>query len=673
MAEETKKTRGRSPKAKPEEIEFVVYRSKSKSSDPFVAEALEEHEKYVAGKVSVDEKATANQEWWRLRHLSLDPDRAEADRMIRSTSAWAVNSILNKHADIMDSFPKPNVLPREADDEAEAKILTEIVPVVLDHNDYEGTYRQMAWDFCIDGGAITSVLWDNSKRDGLGDISISNVDVHNLFWKPGVNDIQASPRLYHVALRDVDEVRRQYPDIAKNIGPQDTGKIAKYLHDDNVDYSQQVEVINMYYKRTVDVVTEIPGHDDDGKPVGVEVTTQRTILHLAIIVGDQLAFCSEREPGYERGFYEHGKYPFVVRRSFPVKDSPWGFGYLDIMKAPQMYIDCMDDDIMRIADMKARPRFWAKKNANISMDDFADWNTQIVEVGAGELGDAVRQMEVYDVPAGIMEHRANKIEELKETSGNRDFNQGGVSAGVTAASAVAALQEAGSKLSRDVNKELYRGAREEYLLTIELIRQFYTEPRSFRVSGGSMDVRFVEYSNAGIVEDDIPTPYGVRHRRPIFDISLSAEKASPFSRAAQNETVKELYGMGLFQPENALPALVCLDGMEFDGKDKIRQQIEQNSTILNQLNMAMQLIQRQAMADPAFGMMAADAGLIDPMQMQQMMGGPAPEEQQAEAGQAPGKPSGISPEERAARQSAGGENALVAKARLKALQSTQPR
>ena len=125
MAEETKKTRGRSPKAKPEEIEFVVYRSKSKSRDPFVAEALEELEKYVAGKVSVDEKATANQEWWRLRHLSLDPDRAEADRMIRSTSAWAVNSILNKHADIMDSFPKPNVLPREADDEAEAKILTD--------------------------------------------------------------------------------------------------------------------------------------------------------------------------------------------------------------------------------------------------------------------------------------------------------------------------------------------------------------------------------------------------------------------------------------------------------------------------------------------------------------------------------------------------------------------
>lgn len=642
----------------------ITQRNTGKFNDDDVKIALDDLRKYVAGKKSIDDKATANQMWWRLRHLEIDP---ENDDEKRSVSAWAVNSILNKHADIMDSFPKPNILPREADDEQEAQILTNIAPVILEQNDYEEVYRNAGWDFCLDGGCITSVLWDSSKRDGLGDIAITNVDVHNLFWKPGIQDIQKSPKLFYVTLEDVDEMRLKYPKLKEQIGPQNTGMITEYLHDDSIDTSNCVECINMYYKKTIMLTAQVPTTDERGKVAIEEVQVPRTLVHLAIIVGNQLAFCSENERGYENGFYEHGQYPFVVRRAFPVKDTPWGFGYLDIIKNPQLYIDAMDDDIIRIADMKARPRFWAKKNANISLEAFADWSQQIVEVATGELGDAVRQMDVYDVPAGIMEHRANKIEELKETSGNRDFNQGGVSGGITAASAVAALQEAGSKLSRDMNKELYRGAREEYYLVIELIRQFYTEPRSFRINGEMGDYRFVQYSNAGIVNVDTMMPDGtVRHRRPMFDISITAEKQSPFSRAAQNETAKELYGLGLFAPENAIPALVCIDMMDFEGKDKLKQQIQQNAVMLQQFQAAMQLIQTMAAVDPAVAQMAMQQGLIDPEQMAMMQGAGQPQ-------QAPASSNNGTAEERAAANVSRTDNSLATQARIRAANSAIPR
>ena len=642
----------------------ITQRDTGKFNDDDVKIALDDLRKYVAGKKSIDDKATANQMWWRLRHLEIDP---ENDDEKRSVSAWAVNSILNKHADIMDSFPKPNILPREADDEQEAKTLTNIAPVILEQNDYEEVYRNAGWDFCLDGGCITSVLWDSSKRDGLGDIAITNVDVHNLFWKPGIQDIQKSPKLFYVTLEDVDEMRLKYPKLKEQIGPQNTGMITEYLHDDSIDTSNCVECINMYYKKTIMLTAQVPTTDEKGKVAVEEVQVPRTLVHLAIIVGNQLAFCSENERGYENGFYEHGQYPFVVRRAFPVKDTPWGFGYLDIMKNPQLYIDAMDDDIIRIADMKARPRFWAKKNANISLEAFADWSQQIVEVATGELGDAVRQMDIYDVPAGIMEHRANKIEELKETSGNRDFNQGGVSGGITAASAVAALQEAGSKLSRDMNKELYRGAREEYYLVIELIRQFYTEPRSFRINGEMGDYRFVQYSNAGIVNVDTMMPDGtVRHRRPMFDISITAEKQSPFNRAAQNETAKELYGLGLFAPENAIPALECLDMMDFEGKDKLKQQIQQNAVMLQQFQAALQLIQTVAAVDPAVAQMAMQQGLIDPEQMAMMQGAGQPHQTSAPSNNG-------TAEERAAANVSRTDNSLATQARIRAANSAIPR
>jgi hypothetical protein len=635
--------------------EYEVGNGYQSWEDEFVGQALDDLQKYVEGKYSIDHKATENQEWWRLRHLDISPD-AE-DKHTRSASAWAVNSILNKHADIMDSFPKPNILPREADDEEEAKSLSAIVPVALEQNDYEQVFRDMAWDFAIDGGAITGVFWDSNKYDGLGDISITNVDVHNLFWKPGVSDIQKSPKIYHVSLEEVEAVRAMYPDIAEQIGPQDSGKITKYLHDDNIDTSNCVEVINMYYKTHVRMASDTGARDEEGNPLLIE--SVKTVLHLAIIVGDRLAFCSERTKGYENGFYEHGQYPFVIRRAFPIKDTPWGFGYLDIMKNPQMYIDAMDDDIIKIADMKARPRFWVRKNGNIDKDQFADWSEPFVEVATGELGDAVRQIDVYDVPAGIMEHRANKIDELKETSGNRDFSQGSTQSGVTAASAIAALQEAGSKLSRDMNKELYRGAREEYYLVIELIRQFYTEPRGFRVNGDMGGSEFIEYSNEGLQADAVLPDGSIRHRRPIFDISVSAEKQSPFSRAAQNEMIKELYGMGLFDPNNDLPALTCIDAMDFEGKDKLKQQIQQNGVMMRQFQSAMQLIMRMAQVDPMVAQMAAEQGLIDPMMVQQM------QQAQAQEGTA---------EQRAAKNgTAKGDNSLAAQARTRVAHAAEPR
>ena len=335
----------------------------------------------------------------------------------------------------------------------------------------------------------------------------------------------------------------------------------------------------------------------------------REILHMAIIIGDQCVFCSEDNPEYQDGFYKHGKYPYVFRKCFPVKDSPCGFGYLDIMKYPQRDIDKLDQAIMKNTMMKAKPRWWVKKNANINKEAFADWNEEIVEVGSGDLGSAVQQMDVDTLPAIVETHLEAKIDELKEISGNRDFSQGSTASGVTAASAIAALQEAGSKLSRDINKAMYRGSREEYYLEIELIRQFYTEPRTFRIDDGSGRYEYMDYSNVNIAPQDITTPEGTRHKKSIFDLEVSAEKQSPFSRASQNETAKELYQMGLFAPDNATSALVCLDMMEFEGKEKIKQQIQQNDTFMQQFQQMQQLI-IQLSPEAAVQM-----GLVDPNQV----------------------------------------------------------
>lgn len=593
-------------------------------------------EEYRTAKQMIDHKATVNQEWWRMRHWE-QMQSNEIDEE-KATSAWLFNSIINKHADIMDNYPKPNVLPRTPRMEQEAKRISEIIPVIDDRNDYEKIYDSKAYDLLIDGGCITSVIWDNSLNDGMGDIVTKIVDVHNIFWEPGIKDIQDSAYIFVSKLVDNDVLEEQYPQMkGKSGGIKIT---AEYINkDENPDPTKKSEVWDMYYKKTIRTIAK-------ETETGEKIERLQTLLHFVKFCNGVLLYASENDPALkDRGWYDHGKYPFVVTPLFKIKESPWGFGYVDVMKSPQAQIDRLDQLILKNAVMVGRKRWAVKESADINPEDFADWSKQLIPVsGAGDLNEAIKEITVDSIPAFVVQHKTNMIEQLKETSGNRDVSQGSTQSGVTAATAIAALQEAGSKLSRDINRILYRSRREEDFLKVELIRQFYTEPRAFRIDNKDGSYTFVEYDNSEITGRDA-----------VFDIKINAEKQSPFSRAAQNETAKELYGMGLFNPQMAEPALVCLDMMEFEGKESIKQQIQQNSQMMQQFQMMQATIMQLDSMFPQMGI-AASAGLAQP----QPLANGAPQRASKQEG---------TPEERAARTET--DSTRTAKARAAAGKQAQ--
>lgn len=610
--------------------------------------AGERLEKYKTGKTTVDQKATDNQEWWRLRHWELmDRQNKSANSDDKPTSAWLFNSCINKHADIMDNFPKLNILPREADDVEEADMLSKMIPLIHERNNDEEVYSQAGYDLIIDGGAITGVFWDSTANDGMGEIKKSNIDVHNLFWQPGITDIQESRDVFHVALHDVDAMKAMYPEYADRFGPQESGVISKYLNDDNVDTSDKCEVVDWYYKKTI-MVPALSKEAD-----GIDLLIPKQIVHYCRYTGDVLLYASENEDAYrDVGYYNHGMYPFVIRRLFPVKDTPWGFGFLDVMKSPQKYIDALDQLVLKNCIMTANPRWFVSDSLDFDLNKYADWSETFVKVSGstGELDKNIKQMQVDKIPAYVYNHHQTKIEELKETSGNRDFSQGSTAQGVTAASAIAALQEAGGKLARDVNTVMYRGSRQEGFMEVELIRQFYTEPRSFRFDDGNGGYEFKQY---------MATPEESIGRKVVFDISISAEKQSPFSRAAHNETAKEMYSLGFFNPQMAEPSLACIDMMEFEGKDKVKENIMNNSAMMQQMQQWSQILMQLDQALPQLGI-AVQAGLVNPMQAQARM---------QQAGGQPQMPGQMpqeqgTPEERAARKES--DTTKTAKARQQA-------
>ena len=522
-------------------------------------------QKYKEGKANLETRIIENEQWYKLRHWEC---MRKKDQEIQPTSAWLFNCIANKHADAMDNFPSPNVLPREEGDKAEAEMLTSIIPVILDQNDFEETYSDVMSYKLKMGTGVYGVFWDKSKLNGLGDISIRKIDLINLFWESGIMDIQKSRNLFHVELADNDVLMSSYPQLQGKLGSA-TMDITKYVYDDKVDTNDKSIVVDWYYKKNV-----------NGK----------TVLHYCKYVNDVVLFATENDPNFaERGWYDHGLYPFIFDPLFQTEGTPTGFGYIDVGKSPQEYIDRGNQAIMKNMLANAAPRHFVGNNAEINMEEYTDLSKDIIHV-EGTIDQTsimpIQGKPLNDIYVAVIN---NKIDELKETTGNRDVSTGGTTGGVTAASGIAAQMEAGSKLSRDGNKSSYRTYRKMCLMIIELIRQFYDLPRKFRIMGENGAARYVQYSNAGIAPQPEGIEFGVDmgYRLPLFDIEVTAQKQSPYSKMSQNELALQFFGAGFFSPANADMALACLDMMDFDRKHFIMQKISQNGGMYQQM-MAMQ-------------------------------------------------------------------------------------
>lgn len=572
-----------------------------------IRRAVEILQKYKNGKANLENTIVENERWYKLRHWEYIR-RKESGQSPEPTSAWLFNSIMNKHADAMDNYPEPVVLPRERGDVGSAKTLSEVLPVVLKYNNFEGTYSDNWWNKLKHGTAVYGVFWNSEKENGVGDIDIKPVDLLKIFWEPGKTKIQDSKNLFIVELADEEDLRAEY-DVSKLAK---TINVTEYIHDENIDTKDKVVVVDWYYKKRVG---------------------GRTLLHYVKFCGETVLYASENDPAYrDRGYYDHGLYPVVFDVMFPETEAPVGFGYVAICKDPQLYIDKLMGNILETSILNTKRRFFASKNLSINKKQFLDNSEPIVEVqgGIADLKTQLFEMQPREL-SGIYPNIVQmKIEEMKDTAGNRDVNSGGTGSGVTAASAIVALQEAGNKVSRDMIAASYRNYVEISSMCIELMRQFYDESRSFRIvgapvqqqgvsmmpgqpgvaapqngiptgvpvgmSGGDMMPRenyhFVEFSNAAL--RDQPTGMSASgeqlYRRPIFDLEIKAQKKNPFSRAEQNQLALQLFQMGAFNPEAAEAMLGALKLMDFEGIEDVREHVQKGQTLFAQLQQQAQMI-----------------------------------------------------------------------------------
>ena len=543
-----------------------------------IIKARETLQKYKQQKQSLESRVVNNEEWWKIHNWEQikKKDAVKADREnpngieTPSSSAWLFNSITNKIADFSDNYPEANIRARTGGDVPEAERLKNVIPMILKRNKFYKTYIEDISEKSKSGTGITYVGW-NPKKDGVGDVEIQNINILSIFWQGGITNIQKSRNVFTVELVDTDLLKKQYPSEAENITSDGEVDLKQYLYEDYIDTTDKSLVIDWWYKK-------------DGK------------LHYCKFVNNVVLFATENEPDeYPNGYYDDGNYPFVFDVMFPMQGTIAGFGFIDVGKQPQEYIDKMDAGILQNVLMNSMPRYFERQDSEINEEEFLDWTQPFVKTNTNLGQDDLREINVKGLDSAVFTQRDSKINEIKETTANRDVSTGGKTSGVTAASAISALIETGSKVSRMAIKGTYDAFENVIYLIIERMRQFYDLPRYVRITGDDGTDDFDTYDNRNLKLQVRPTMTGdTAQYLPEFDIEVAAQKASPYSKAAQNELALQLYSAGFFNPQNTDQALACLNIMDFDHKSDVINQIKKNGTLLDALQQAqMQLQQLQ--------------------------------------------------------------------------------
>jgi len=293
------------------------------------------------------------------------------------------------------------------------------------------------------------------------------------------------------------------------------------------------------------------------------------------LVDGKIIAATEDMPGCEYGLYMHGMYPVVLDVLYPEDNCPFGFGVVDTIKNPQSYIDRIDALVIKNAMISGKQRFIIRDNGGVNEKEFADYNNDIIHCAGSVDDDSVRPFQAQALPNFIMEHRNKKIDELKEISGNRDFQQGGTNSGVTSGTAITVLQESGAKLSRSMIDSSYDSYTKIVYMVIELMREFYTDERVYRIVNDKGEKEFVKFSNDMLYHEN-KDAFGISDgKEPVcFDIEIVAQKQNPYSREAANSTLLSLWQAGIFVRNDFDSACALLECMNFEGKEKLLRHME---------------------------------------------------------------------------------------------------
>lgn len=470
-----------------------------------------------------------------------------------------VSTFNNCVADQMDNVMEAVMTPETPELQEMVDDINDIVKYIYDRNEYLAYHRMRVQDYLCTGTHVCEISWDEDASDGKGDISIDRVPIENFLWDPAEDDIQNGRANMKVSWHPLSWYREHFPENGKYVTASEENTnlaVGEKTNQERIAADEEKAMLIEYWWREYDA------------------SKKKYKINLARVAGGALLETF-------KDVYAHGLYPFVLDVHTEIEGLPVGEG-LVMQLAPMMryinrYAKYMDANIRA----SAKQKYMVNRSANLDMDALTNWDDEVV-VG-DKIDDAsLRAFPVPQLSGYALNQMVQMQTDLKQDSGQNQFARGETAGGVTAASAIASLQEAGGKQTRMRTETLKRGFKRITEQILWLISQHYDEGRIMMITGKDNVTREVDVSPSRIMGKKRgegilpPPPYTVR---------VNVQRMNPATVAAQNQLFIDIYKMSA-EAGNYFPLSALIRMLQVDGKEKILPivvAVEQQTAMMQQI------------------------------------------------------------------------------------------
>ena len=453
------------------------------------------------------------------------------------------STVENVKSELLDRVPEAVILPESPADGEIAHVIEAIIRQNHDADGYVKEYRKLVHDLLVGGYCVQEIGYDNALNSGLGGAFIRHVDARSILFDPLVTDAQESRAVFKISLKTREYIESRFP------------KAAPFLTADSFGTPDAVEDGILHGDRSGAMLfLEYWWREFDAE-------TERSSVHMAQIAGNQVL--SDSRDVKPDGLFEHGTYPFLITQMFVRKGSCLGLGLVDMFETQQRYADKLDQIVLKNALMASHNKLLVTEGSGFDTEDLRDWSK---EVHRGESLNGITWFSTPPLPAYIIGYIESIRESIKQESGANDFSRGMVTGGVTAASAISAMQEMSNKRARMIARVLHESFRDAVRLEIEVEREFnfFTRKVNVTIDGETKERTFESTMLVRRAPGNAILPIE-------FYISVKAQQETKYSAMSQNELALRMLQSGMMAPAQAVELMV------FEGKEQLLKQLKEQS------------------------------------------------------------------------------------------------
>lgn len=501
-----------------------------------------------------------------------DPEQDKGNRSKEKTLQLQTlkSTINNCVADQMDNMPEAMLVPEHLDVQDLATEMTDVVNFIMEQNNYTTYHRERVEDFFITGTSVTQIGWDETMDNGKGNICVVRHPIESMVWDPMAEDIQDARAIIKVSWHPRSWFAEHYPDTAKYIADESNDH-------ENVGLPESSSVV-LNEHEGLSLLLEYWYRRFDSKK-------KRYTINVAYFAGYALL-------DKMTDVYAHGRYPFVFDAFTKIMGQPVGEGMVKELVPMMRYINRYARYIDENLRYSCKARMLARKGSGIDLEQLADWEQNIVEGDSISEEQDVRWMETKPLSGMVTNQMLQFSSDMKMDSGQNQFSRGETAGGITAASAISALQEAGGKITRMRTSTLAAGFKKIVEQVLWLVAQYYDDERQAMVIGADLTPKPILLSANHLMgrkaKDGHMPP-------PPYIVQIQIQRRNPLRVQAQNDLMIQAYTMAAQAGQN-FPLSVLFELLNVDGKDRILpklREIDAQTQMLQQMQMQMQQMQQE--------------------------------------------------------------------------------